>query len=151
MQLPVRKMFQEAVADEPDHVLPIVLSFVSQFFLQHGTNGNHRCERIPKEEKLQTECPAQYAKACCQYNCRDATQFDDRSQKFEQPQVRKRQASDTSITRLEEHVPVRPQHIQQTLVPASSLSPETSKVRWHFRPAHRVRDKLDAVVRAFIQ
>src|SRR5438094_599918 len=84
MQLPVRKMFQEAVADEPDHVLPIVVSFVSQFFLQHGTNGNHRCERIPEEEKLQTECPAQYAKACCQYNRRDATQFDDRGQKFEE-------------------------------------------------------------------
>src|SRR5712671_66763 len=139
MQLPVRKVFQEAVADEPSHVLPIVVPFVSQFFLQHGTNGNHRGKRIPKEEKLQTECPAQYAKACCQYNRRDATQFDDGSQKFEQPQVRKRQASDPSVARPEEYVPVRPQHIQQTLLPASALPPERAQVRWHFRPAHWVR------------
>ena len=78
MQLPVRKMFQEAVGDEPSHILPIVVSLVSQFLLQNGTNGNHRCKRIPEEEKLQTECPAQYAKACCQYNRRNPTQFDDR-------------------------------------------------------------------------
>ena len=78
MQLSVRKMFEEAVADEPSHILPIVVSLVSQFLLQHVTNGNHRCKRISEEEKLQTEHPAQYAKACCQYNGRDSTQFDDR-------------------------------------------------------------------------
>src|SRR5260221_2439036 len=149
MQLPVRKVFQEAVAYEPGHILPIVVSFVSQFFLQHGPDRDHRRKRIPEEEELQTQCPVQHAKACCQYNCRNATQFDDRSQKFEQPQVRKRQPSDPSIARPEQHVLVRPQHIQQTLVPASALSPERSQVRRHLRPANRVRDKLDAVVRAF--
>jgi hypothetical protein len=55
MQLPVRKMFQEAIADEPRDILSIVVAFVSQFFLKHGANGNDCCERIPEDDKLQKE------------------------------------------------------------------------------------------------
>ena len=92
----------------------------------------------------------QDAKACCQDNRDEATQFDDRGQKFEQPQVRKRQASDDSVARPEEHVPVRPQNVEQTFLPARALSGKRPDVGWHFSPAHGVRDKLDAIVRAFL-
>src|SRR5260370_31043438 len=55
MQLPIRKMFQEAIADEPRDILPIVVAFVSQFLLKHGANGNDCCERISEDDKLQKE------------------------------------------------------------------------------------------------
>jgi len=42
VELTVGKMFEEAVADEPHDVLPVVITLVSNFFLQDGTDGNHR-------------------------------------------------------------------------------------------------------------
>src|SRR6266853_2285275 len=105
----------------------------------------------PKRRNCRQNAPLNTPKHAANTMVAKPLQFDDRGQEFEQPQVRKRQASDTSVARPEEHVFVRPQHIQQTLVPASALPPERSQVRWHFRPAHRVRDKFEAVVRALIQ
>src|SRR5258708_14102865 len=66
MQLPVRKMFQEAIADEPRDILPIVVAFISQLLLKHGANGNHCGERIPEDDKLHKESATQQANACCQ-------------------------------------------------------------------------------------
>src|SRR5712691_4967448 len=66
MQLPIRKVFQEAVAHQPGHILPIVISFVGQFFLQHRTDRNHRRKPIPEQHELKKECPAQGAKGSCQ-------------------------------------------------------------------------------------
>src|ERR1700746_3122056 len=53
MQLPVRKMLQKAIADEPDDILPIVVAFVCQFLLEHGTYGNHCSEGVSEDDKLQ--------------------------------------------------------------------------------------------------
>src|SRR5260370_29687449 len=55
MQLPVRKMLQEAIADEPGDILPIVVAFVSQFLLEYGTNGNHCRESIAEDHELKKE------------------------------------------------------------------------------------------------
>src|SRR5258708_26627551 len=59
--------------------------------------------------------------------------------------------SGPALTRPEEHIPVRPEHVQQTLLPARSLPSQRLEVRWDFRPAHGIRNKVDAVVRIFFQ
>src|SRR6266481_9600281 len=41
-------------------------------------------------------------------------------------------------------------HIEQALLPARALAAQRLQVRWHFRPAHRVGNKVNVVVRAFI-
>ena len=55
MQLPIRKMFQEAITDEPRDILPIVVAFVSQFLLKHGTNRNHGRESVAEDDELKKE------------------------------------------------------------------------------------------------
>src|SRR6266853_3033400 len=67
----------------------------------------------PKRRNCRQNAPLNTPKHAANTMVAKPLQFDDRGQKFEQPQVRKRQASDTSIARPEEHVLVRPQHIQQ--------------------------------------
>ena len=51
-------MFEEAVADKPDYVLPIVITFVGNFFLQDSADGNHGGKRVAEEKELQKELPA---------------------------------------------------------------------------------------------
>src|SRR6267378_1228319 len=62
MHLPVRKMFEKTVTDQPHHILPIVAALVGDFLLQNSTNGNHGSKRVTKKKKLQKESPAQNAK-----------------------------------------------------------------------------------------
>src|SRR5882762_914063 len=62
MHLPVRKMFKKTVADQPHHILPIVVTFVGDFLLQHSANGNHGGKRVSEKKKLQKESAAQNAK-----------------------------------------------------------------------------------------
>src|SRR5438067_9620051 len=59
VHLTVRKMFEEAVADEPRDVLPVVIPLVGNLFLQDGADGNHGGKRIPEDEELQKEFAAQ--------------------------------------------------------------------------------------------
>ena len=58
MQLAVGEVFEEAVAHEPNNILPIVVPFVSQFFLQHRTDGNEGCKSIAEKHELKKETPA---------------------------------------------------------------------------------------------
>src|ERR1700722_7653555 len=58
MHLAVRKVFEETVGDQSGNILPIVISFVGQFFLQHRADGNHCGKPIPKDHELKKECPA---------------------------------------------------------------------------------------------
>src|ERR1700732_2120970 len=46
VHLPVRKMLEKTVADQTHHVLPVVIAFVSDFFLQHGPDGNYSGECV---------------------------------------------------------------------------------------------------------
>src|SRR5712664_801282 len=52
MHLPVRKMFEKTVADQAHHVLPIVITFVGDFFLQHRPDGDNRCEGVSEQQEL---------------------------------------------------------------------------------------------------
>jgi hypothetical protein len=54
VQLPIRKMLEEAVGDEPYHVLPVVVPLVGDFFLQDGTDGDHRRKRVAENKELQS-------------------------------------------------------------------------------------------------
>ena len=58
VQLPVGKMFEEAVTHEPPDVLPVIITFVGNFFLQHGANGNHRRKCVSEDQELQKKFPA---------------------------------------------------------------------------------------------
>ena len=46
VQLPVGKMLEEAVADEPRYILPVVVTFVSNLFLQNRADGDDPHTRI---------------------------------------------------------------------------------------------------------
>src|SRR5260370_17497257 len=58
----------------------------------------------PKRRNCRKNAPLNTPKHAANTMVAMPPQFDDRGQKFEQPQVRKSQASDTSIARPEEHV-----------------------------------------------
>src|SRR5690242_15589332 len=59
VHLPVRKMFEVAVADQPHHVLPVVVSLIGDLFLQDRADGNHGGKRLTEDEELQKEFAAQ--------------------------------------------------------------------------------------------
>src|ERR1700675_1408527 len=65
VQLPIRKVFEEAVAHQSRNILPIVISLVSQFFLQHRSDGNNRRKSVSEEHELKKERPTQGAKESC--------------------------------------------------------------------------------------
>src|SRR5882672_10009736 len=111
-------MFEEAVANEPYDVLPVVIALVGNFFLQDGTDGDHRRKRIPEYEELQEKFPAQHTQTSCKDDCYNPHDLDDRREQLKQPQIRESKATDPAVTRPEEHIPVRPEHVQQTLLPA---------------------------------
>ncbi len=69
-----------------------------------------RNESVTSHESrtLQSRFIYAHQNSLCLRYCRDAAQFDHRSEKFEQPQVRKSEASNEPIARPEEHVLVRP-------------------------------------------
>src|SRR5260370_41075768 len=114
-------MFEEAVADKPDYVLPVVVPLVGNFFLQNGTDGDHRRKRIPEYEELQEKFPAQHTKKSCEDDCYDPHDLDDSREQLKQPQIRQRKATDPAVTRTEQRIPVRPEHVQQKLLTTSSL------------------------------
>ena len=58
VQLPVGKVFEEAVTHKPDDILPVVVAFVSDFLLQHRSNGNYRSEGVSENHKLKKKLPA---------------------------------------------------------------------------------------------
>src|SRR5216683_3954909 len=112
VQLPVRKMFEEAIADKTDYVLPVVIPLVGNFFLQDGADGDHRRKRIPEYEELQEKFPAQHTQTSCKNDCYDPHDLDDRREQFKQPQIGESKATNPAVTRPEEHIPVRPEHVQ---------------------------------------
>ena len=57
-------MFEETEGHEADHVLPIVVSLVGQFFLHHRSNGNHGCESVPEQYELKKELPTHLVNLC---------------------------------------------------------------------------------------
>src|SRR4029077_14986002 len=99
VHLPVGKMFEETVADQARHVLPVVVALVGDFFLQNGTDGDHRRESISEQQELQKERAAQDAKHGGKHNGNDSQNFNDRCGELEQPQVRQRKKSDSAVTR----------------------------------------------------
>src|ERR1700720_2333204 len=52
MQLPVRKVFDEAIGHKACDVLPVVVAFVSKFFLQHRANRNQGRKSVSEENEL---------------------------------------------------------------------------------------------------
>src|SRR5712692_7032815 len=151
VHLPVGKMFEETVAEQAHHVLPVVIALVGDFFLQDGTNGDHRCERVSKKKELQKKCAAQDAKHGGKNDGDDSHYLDNRCCKLEQPQVRQRKKSDSAVARTKQHAARQPQHVDQSFVPARALPPERFQVRRNFRPAHRVGNKINAIRSALLQ
>jgi hypothetical protein len=58
VQLPVGEVLQEAVTDQPHYVLPVIVAFVRDFFLQDGADRNHGSKGIPEDQKLQKKFAA---------------------------------------------------------------------------------------------
>src|SRR6266853_38382 len=106
MQLPVREVFDEAIGHKARHVLPVVVPFVSKFFLEHRANRNQGRKSVSEENELQEERPAQSAETCGQYDGHEAGYFDDRCKELEEPHIRKCQGSNTAVPRTIEHVRV---------------------------------------------
>src|ERR1700751_5958107 len=117
-------MLQEAVAQQPSYILPVVVTLVRHFFLQDRPNGNHGRKRIAEKQKLKKECLTEGACARGQNNGRNPCDLDDGCQYLKYPQIGKRQKSNPSVTWCEQHVPVGPQHVQQSLLPSCSLPPK---------------------------
>src|SRR5882762_2533828 len=122
VQLPIGKMLEEAVADEPRYILPVVVALVGNLFLQNGTYGDHCGKRIPEYEEFEEKFPAQHAQPRCQNDSCDPRDLHDRSEQLKQPKIGEGQATDPAIARPEEHIAIRPQNIQQPFLPARSLS-----------------------------
>src|SRR5713226_4908252 len=148
VELAVREVFEEAVTHQPDHILPVVIPFVGELFLQHGPDGNDRGKGIAENHKLQKKFPAQNTEPCRQRNGHKATQFDRRSQKFEEPQIGKREPADPAVARPEEHVAVLPEHVEQPLLPAGALPRQRAQVAGHLCPTDRVGNEADVIVGA---
>ena len=117
VKLPIRKVLQKAVTHQSCDILPVVITLVGQFFLKYGAKGNNGREGITKNHELNEEIATQHTKGCRQQNGEQSSDFDHRRQKFENPQIGEREAADAAVTRAEQHVPVRQQCIQQSLVP----------------------------------
>ena len=112
VQLAIRNMFEEAVAHEPDDVLPVAVPFVGDFFLQYGADGNHRGKGIPEDQELQKKLPARNADRCREDDGCDAHNLHNRGEQFKEPQIGKREAADSSVARAKQDVAIRPQDVQ---------------------------------------
>src|SRR6266852_4162101 len=95
MHLPVRKMLEKTVADQPHHILPIVITFVGDFFLQHRPDGDNRCEGVSEQQELQKERAAQDAEHGGKNDGGDSQDLNNRCGKLKHPQVRQRKKSDS--------------------------------------------------------
>src|SRR5205823_12448141 len=122
-------MLEEAVTHKSDDVFPVVVTFVSDFLLQHRADGNHRGESVSKDHELQKEFPAENAERCGENNGCDANDLHNRRKQFKEPQIGKRKTADSAVTRAKEHVAVGPQHVQQAFLPACTLSSERAEIR----------------------
>ena len=71
-------MLQEAVADQPRYVLPVVVPLVGDLFLQHGADGNDRSKSVAKEQELQEEFTAQNAVTRGESDRNHPAELDDR-------------------------------------------------------------------------
>src|SRR5690242_20690048 len=104
-------MLEETQTYQPKYVFRVVVPLISDFFLQHRSDGNYGGKRVPEDQELQEELPAQMAESRCQDNSCDSYGFYDWREQLEHPQIRKRKAANPSVARSEEHVPVGPQHV----------------------------------------
>ena len=112
VHLPVRKMFEETVADQPHDVLPVVVPLVGDFFLQDRADGNHGGKRIPEDEELQKEFAAQNTERSRKNDGGNPRKFEHRSEQLKDPQVGQGKTTDPAVTRPEKHVAIGPQHVQ---------------------------------------
>src|SRR6267143_6271552 len=99
VHLPIGKMFEKTVADQPHHVLPVVIAFVGDFFLQHRPDGDDRCEGVSEQQELQKERAAQDAEHGGKNDGGDSQNLDNRCGKLKQPQVRQRKKPDSAVAR----------------------------------------------------
>src|SRR5712664_438125 len=112
MHLPVREMLEKTVADQPHHILPIVIALVGDFLLQNSPNGNDGSKGITEKKKLQKESAAQNAKCERQNNSDDAQNLNHRRCKLKHPQIRQRKTSDAAVARAKQHAARQPQYVQ---------------------------------------
>src|SRR5260370_17486019 len=105
-------MFEEAVADEPHDISPVVIALVGDLFLEHGANGNHDGKRIAEYQELQEKFPAQNTQAGGENDRADAHDLDHWSKHLKQPQIRKSKRSQPPITPPQKPLTTRPQHVQ---------------------------------------
>lgn len=59
-------MLEETVADEPHHVLPVVIPLVGDLFLQDRADGDYGSKRIPEYQELQKEFTTQNTQRGCE-------------------------------------------------------------------------------------
>src|SRR6266436_5449713 len=135
MHLPVRKMFEKTVADQPHHILPIVIALVGDFLLQNSPNGNDSSKGVTKKKKLQKESTAQNAKHESKNNGDDTQNLNHRSGELKHPQIWQRKTTDSAVAGTKQHAARQPQHIKQSLLPPRALSAQRLQVRRSFGPA----------------
>src|SRR5947209_10007632 len=108
LDLAVGKRFQEAVGHQPRYILPVIISFVSNFFLQHSANRNHSGKSIAKEHELQKKTATERPQAGRENYGDNAANFDDGRKQFEYPQIGQSKPADPAVARTEKHVAARP-------------------------------------------
>jgi hypothetical protein len=121
VHLPARKMFEQAVADQPRDVLPVVKPLIGNLFLQDRANGNHGGKRIPEDEELQKKLAAQNTKRGSENDGDDSRELEHWGKQLKDPQVGQTETANPGVTRPEKHVAIGPQHVQQALLPALPL------------------------------
>ena len=105
-------MLEEAVADEPHHVLPVVVPLVGDLFLQDRADGDHGGKRMTEDEKLQKEFMAQDTERGRKNDGNNPPELEHWSEQFKDPQVGQSETANPAVTRTEKHVAIRPQHVQ---------------------------------------
>src|ERR1700757_1722030 len=106
VQLAIGKMFQKAVTDEPRDILPVVISFVGEFFLQDRADGNHRRKSVPEKQELEKELSAQHAQARGENEGGNPSDLEEGTKKLNQPRVGNRKTADPAVTPPEKHIAV---------------------------------------------
>src|SRR5260370_5248350 len=99
-------MLEETIADEPRHVLPIVIPLVGDLFLQDRADGNHGCKGISEDQELQKKFAAQNTKRDRKNDGDDPPEFEHRSEQLKDPQVRQSKTANPPVTRPENIISV---------------------------------------------
>src|SRR5690348_10556392 len=124
LKLPVGNLLKKTVNDQPRHVAPVVVPSVSDLFLQDRAHRNQGGKQIAEYQEFREKNVAQLPHHQGQKNRRVARDLDERSKKFEDPHVGQRNRAKESVTRPEQHVAVRPEDVNQSLLPSRTLSPQ---------------------------